>query len=55
MLEVYNLYGRMVIERTVMQADRTVMVDVSRWQRGMYVFRLSYRGETIASEKVVIN
>ncbi|MFH1297528.1 MAG: T9SS type A sorting domain-containing protein, partial [Bacteroidota bacterium] len=54
-LEIFDLFGRMVMEQLVLQADRTVEMDVSGWKRGMYVFRLSYRGETIASEQVVIN
>ena len=54
-LEVFDLFGRMVMKRLVLQADRTVEVDVSMWKRGMYVFRLNFRGECIATEKVVIN
>jgi len=54
LLEVYDLYGRKILEQLVLQTNRTVEIDVSRWNRGMYVFRLSLRGETIASEKVVV-
>jgi len=54
LLEVYDLYGRKVTEQVVLQADRTLEVNVSGWQRGMVVFRLSYRGETIANEKAII-
>ncbi len=54
LLEVYDLFGRKMMEQLVLQADREVEVDVSQWQGGMYVFRLSYRGETIATEKVVV-
>jgi len=53
-LEVYDLYGRMVLEHLVLQGDREVELDVSLWQRGMYVFRLSFRGDTVATEKVVV-
>jgi len=53
-LEVHDLYGRKVMEQLVLQADQEVEVDVSQWQGGMYVFRLSYRGETVATEKVVV-
>ncbi|MFH1937060.1 MAG: T9SS type A sorting domain-containing protein, partial [Bacteroidota bacterium] len=55
MLEAYDVYGRKVMEQLVLQADRTLVVDVNRWKRGMYVFRLNFRGECIATEKVVIN
>ena len=54
MLEVYDLFGRKVMERVVLQADRAVEIDVSGWTRGMYVFRLNFRGETLATEKVVV-
>ena len=53
-LEVYDLFGRKVMERTIYQGAGNVDVDVSQWQGGMYVFRLSYRGETVATEKVVV-
>jgi len=54
LLEVYDLFGRKVIEQTVYQGTNNVNIDVSQWQEGMYVFRLSYRGETVATEKVVV-
>ena len=54
MLEVYDLFGRKMMERVVLQADRAVEIDVSGWTRGMYVFRLNFRGETLATEKVVV-
>ena len=53
-LVVYDLFGRKMMEQLVLQADREVEVEVSQWQGGMYVFRLSYRGETVATEKVVV-
>jgi len=54
LLEAYDLYGRKMMGQLVLQADREVELDVSQWQGGMYVFRLSYRGETVATEKVVV-
>jgi len=54
LLEVYDLFGRKVMEKTVYQGTNNVDIDVSQWQEGMYVFRLSYRGETVATEKVVV-
>ena len=53
MLEGYDLFGRKVMAQTVYQGTGNVDIDVSQWQGGMYVFRLSYRGETVATEKVV--
>jgi len=54
MLEGYDLFGRKVMAQTVYQGTGNVDIDVSQWQGGMYVFRLSYRGETVATEKVVV-
>jgi len=53
-LEVYDLFGKKQLEQVVLQGQPPIRMDVSRWLRGMYVFRLSYRGETVASEKVVV-
>jgi len=53
-LEVYDLFGKKQLERVVHQGQLPVTMDVSRWPRGMYVFRLSFRGETVAMEKVVV-
>ena len=54
MLEAYDLFGRQVMEQTVYQGTSNVDVDVSQWQRGIFVFRLCFRGECIATEKVVV-
>jgi len=53
-LEVCDLFGKKQLERVVHQGQTPVTMDVSRWPWGMYVFRLSFRGETVAMEKVVV-
>jgi len=53
-LEVYNLFGRKVMDQIIYQGTGIVDLDVSKWQVGMYVFRLSFRGETVAIKKVVV-
>jgi len=55
MIEVYNLYGREMLAKDIRQADEEFLIDVSRWNAGMYVIRLVYQGQTIASEKVMVN
>jgi len=53
-LEVYGLFGKKQLEYIVQQGQPPVEIDVSQWERGMYVFRLVFRGETVAAEKVVV-
>jgi hypothetical protein len=53
-LEVYGLFGKKQLEYIVQQGQPPVEIDVSQWERGMYVFRLVFRGETVATEKVVV-
>ena len=53
-LEVYDLFGRKVMEQTVIQGSGAVEINTSQWERGMYVVRLVYRGDTVATSKVVI-
>jgi hypothetical protein len=53
-LEVYGLFGKKQLEYMVQQGQPPVEIDVSQWERGMYVFRLVFRGETVAAEKVVV-
>ena len=55
MLEAYDLFGRQIMAQAIYQWTGNVDIDVSQWQGGIYVFRLSYRGETVATEKVVVN
>jgi hypothetical protein len=40
--------------KPVRLCDGTLDVDASRWPAGLYLFRLSDRGVTFASEKVMI-
>jgi len=54
MLEVYDLFGKKRMEQVVHQGQNPLEIDVSQWGNGMYVFRLVFRGETVTSEKVVV-
>ena len=53
-LQIYNLFGERLYSGPIRQDDRTLDLDVSAWPRGMYVVRLVYNGNTVASEKVLL-
>ncbi len=54
-LEVYSLSGGLVYRQTVEQSDRMVEILTATWPRGMYCFRLVYRGGTCTSALVLLN
>ncbi len=53
-LEVYDLSGKKMFEKEIIKAQTTLEMNVSGWPRGMYYFRLSYNGHTVAGAKVVV-
>ncbi|MCK9423835.1 MAG: T9SS type A sorting domain-containing protein [Bacteroidales bacterium] len=53
-LEIYDLYGRKVLSKEVLQSEKEIAVDVSAWSRGMYVVRLDYNRQTVGSGKVMV-
>ena len=53
-VEIYDLFGRKMYSKEIVQPEKGFEVDVSAWQKGLYVVRLVYNGQTVASEKVVI-
>jgi hypothetical protein len=53
-LEVYDLAGKRLLQKEVIRAQTTMEVDVSSWPVGMYYFKLSFNGRTVAGEKVVL-
>jgi hypothetical protein len=53
-IEIYDLFGHRMLSRDVRQGEEEFETDVSSWQPGMYVVRLVYNGQTVASEKVVV-
>jgi hypothetical protein len=52
-LEVYDLFGRKMFTEIIHQQDKNLHLDITTWPSGMYVVRLVYKGNTVASEKVV--
>jgi len=53
-IEIYDLFGRKMFTKVIRQDDKKLETDVSFWPRGMYVVRLIYNGQTVGSEKVVV-
>jgi len=53
-LEIYDLFGRRMFSKEVLQAEKAVAVDVSLWPGGMYVVRLVYKGQTVGNGKVMV-
>lgn len=54
LVEIYDLFGRRMYSKEVLQSEKEFEVDISAWQQGLYIVRLVYNGQTVASEKVVI-
>jgi len=52
-LEVYDLFGRKMFTKAIRQSEKNIDLDITSWPAGMYVVRLVYMGNTVASEKVV--
>jgi len=53
-LEIYDLFGRRMFSKEVLQSEKAVAVDVSLWPGGMYVVRLVYNGQTVGNGKVMV-
>jgi hypothetical protein len=53
-IEIYDLLGRRWFAREIKQGEKVLETDVTSWPRGMYVVRLVYNGQTVGSEKVVV-
>jgi hypothetical protein len=53
-LEIYDLFGRRMFSKEVLQSEKEVAVDVSLWPGGMYVVRLVYNGQTVGNGKVMV-
>ncbi|MCK9218702.1 MAG: T9SS type A sorting domain-containing protein [Bacteroidales bacterium] len=54
-MEVFDLFGRLIFRQVVSPSEREVLLDVSKWSKGMYYLRLSNGGTVVATEKVVVN
>jgi hypothetical protein len=54
-LEIYDLFGRLILKQIIPRSQNQVQADVSQWYKGMYLFRLVYNNSTVANEKVIVN
>ncbi len=53
-LAVFDLFGRQRFTRELKYGEKEVTLSVSGWQPGLYLIRLSYHDQTVASGKVVV-
>jgi hypothetical protein len=54
MLEVYDLSGKKIFEKEVVRAQNTLELNVSKWQSGMYYFRLVFNDRKVGEAMVVV-
>jgi hypothetical protein len=54
LLEVFNLSGERVFQKEIIRSEPSLELNVSSWPAGMYYFKLSFKGQTVAGEKVVV-
>ena len=53
-LEIYNLLGQRFYGKEIGQMTKSITIDVSSWNHGMYVARLVYLDETVTSVKFIV-
>jgi len=53
-LEIFDIYGRKVKEIKVHREQNEVTVNVSKWNKGIYIAVLWQKGKLIAKEKFMI-
>jgi hypothetical protein len=54
-LEIYNLFGERLYSRQIPFAEKEIGINVSGWQKGMYVIRLVYDNATLGTAKMIKN
>jgi hypothetical protein len=52
-LEIYDLKGSHLLSKEIPKNMEQLEMDISSWPPGMYYFRLVYKNETVAGEKVI--
>jgi hypothetical protein len=53
-LEIYGLFGRRIYSKEIYQTDKNLEIDVSGWEKGIFVVRLVYNKHTVATSKVLV-
>jgi len=54
LLEVFDLFGRLIYSELIPQHEKTVVLDISTWSSGMYVTRMVFMNEVVGSVKFVV-
>jgi hypothetical protein len=44
----------LVLKKEIPKREEKIQIDISGWQKGMYLFRLVYGNSMVASEKVIV-
>ncbi len=53
-LEVFNIEGKKILEKEIPKSMTELVIDISNWTRGIYLFRLTWNHEIIANVKEII-
>jgi hypothetical protein len=53
-LEVFDLFGILMYNKEILQQIKTVEIDVSGWNAGMYVARVIFMDEVVARAKFMV-
>jgi hypothetical protein len=54
-LEIYDLFGKLMYSKEIPQQQKSVQLDVSPWHAGMYVARVVFMNEVVASSKFIVS
>ena len=54
-LDVYNVFGKLIYSKEVPAKTEEIELDVGSWDNGIYIARLTYLNEVVASAKFVIS
>jgi hypothetical protein len=54
LLEIYDLFGKRILEKQVVRSETLLEIDVSPWPAGIYLCRLTFNKQTVGSAKVVV-
>ncbi|MEI6436020.1 MAG: T9SS type A sorting domain-containing protein [Bacteroidota bacterium] len=53
MLEIYDLFGKLVLRQQINQKTGTISPEISNWHTGMYMARLLFMNEMVSEAKFV--
>ena len=53
-LEVFNLNGNKVFGQKIQQIQNSLEIGIASWPSGIYFFRLSYDGQVVAKQEIVV-